>query len=211
MLFLSKAILSNDLVFVRAVAAVAIAFLTFVRGSSLMELRGCDVSVSLVGLEVSVWDEKTTKGSGVARQISIDISLCPLVGQVVLHFVQLQQAALAEQPCKGFFQLPGEAFPLAEGILHQCVSLCVAATGLDGVYGSALKGHSCRSGGVSALHAVGGSLAVCQARGGWKSLATMMEHYLSLEVLPSKAAFLLLGPLLPPPLLAAGKVEYGVA
>ena len=39
----------------------------------------------------------------------------------------------------------------------------------------------------------------------------MIQHYLCLEVLPSRAAFMLLGPLLAPPLLAAGKAAYGLA
>ena len=135
LLFLSQALISEDLAFVRAAAAVAVAFLTFVRGGSLlMPLRKCDVTVSLVGLEVSVWDEQNTKGSGMARQISIDISLCPLVGQVVLRFTHLQQAAWAGQSYLGFFQLPrGEPFPLAEGMLsHQCATQCVTTTGGPG-------------------------------------------------------------------------------
>ena len=61
------------------------------------------------------------------------------------------------------------------------------------------------------IHAIGGSLAVCQARGGWKTLDTMIQHYLCLEVLPSRAAFMLLSPLLGSPLLAAGKAAYGLA
>ena len=130
-----QALISEDLAFVRAAAAVAVVFLTFVRGASLlMPLRKCDVTVSLVGLEVSVWDEQNTKGSGMARQISIDISLCPLVGQVVLRFTHLQQAAWAGQSYLGFFQLPrGEPFPLAEGMLsHQCATQCVTTTGGPG-------------------------------------------------------------------------------
>ena len=66
---------------------------------------------------------------------------------------------------------------------------------------------------VLCIHAIGGSLVVCQARGGWKTLDTdtMIQHYLCLEVLPSRAAFMLLSPLLGPPLLAAGKAAYGLA
>jgi hypothetical protein len=48
------------------------------------------------------------------------------------------------------------------------------------------------------------------ARGGWQSLATIFQHYLSFEVLPSKEAFLLLGFLLAPPVYAAGKMAYGL-
>jgi hypothetical protein len=109
----------------------------------------------------------------------------------------MQLQSFAGVPFNGFLQLPGEKFPLSEGVLNSCMQQCVAAVGLQGAYGSALKGHSCRSGGISALHALGGSIPLATARGGWQSVATVFQHYLSFEVLPSKEAFLLLGFLLP--------------
>jgi hypothetical protein len=210
MQFIKVGMFASDIAVVRAVVAVTLAFLTFVRGASIMQLAVGDVQVSDKGLEVRVWDEKSQKGTGVARSLGIEFAACPLVGQVVLLFSQLQAAAFRPSLPQGFVQLPGEAFPLKEGILNDCMQLCVAEAGLDGMYGPALKGHSCRSGGVSALHAIGGSLALAAARGGWKSLATMFEHYLSFEVLPTKEAFQLLGFLLPPALQEHGKHFYGL-
>ena len=190
LLFLRAALFSTDLKLLRAVVAVTLAFLTFARGASVMGLVKEDVQVSDKGFEVRVWDEQTRKGAGIARSIAVSIVDCPLVGQVVLRYVQLQAAAFGptHQP-RGFVQLPGEPFPLREGILNTCLQQCVAAVALDGVYGPALKGHSCRSGGVSALHAIGGSLPCAAARGGWASLATVFEHSLSLEVVPSRRHF----------------------
>ena len=210
MQFLRLGMFSTDIAFVRAVVAVTLAFLTSVRGASIMQLAVSDVQVSDKGFEVQVWDEKSRKGTGVARSVSIEFAACPLVGQVVLLFSQLQAQAFRPYRPQGFVQLPGESFPLKEGILNDCMQLCVAEGRLDGVYGSVLKGHSCRSGGVSALHAIGGSLALAAARGGWRSLVTMFEHYLSLEVLPTKAAFQLLGFLLPPALQEHGRHFYGL-
>lgn len=210
MQFLRAAMFTYDIKLLRAVVAVALAFLTFCRGASIMQLALSDVQVSGSDIEVRVWDEKPTKGSGVARSLSIDFSFCPLVKQVVVIFAEMQAALFQPAQPRGFLQLPGEVFPLKEGILNACMQQCVAAVRLDGVYGSALKGHSCRSGGVSALHAIGGSLPLAAARGGWKSLATIFEHYLSLEVLPSKEAFQLLGFLLPPTLRQQGVQVYGL-
>lgn len=208
--FAQAALLSDDVHLLRAAVAVAMAFLTFVRGSSIMELQLADVQVSDKGFEVRVWDEKTRKGSGVARSLGIELLLCPLLGQAVLAFSQKQAAAFGTASPQGFIQLPGEPFPLKEGILNTCMHLCVEATHLVGIYGPALKGHSCRSGGVSALVAIGGSLPLATSRGGWKSLTTVFQHYLSLEVLPSKAAFQLLGFLLPPVLFEHGRLVYGL-
>jgi len=169
-----------------------------------------DVQISGIGIGVRVWDEKTRKGSGVARSISIDFAACRLMEQVVLQFSKMQATMFQPAQPQGFLQLLGQAFPLKEGILNDCMQLCVATVGLDSVYGPALKGHSCRSGGVSALHAIGGSLPLAAARGGLQSLATIFEQYLSFEVLPSMEAFQLLGFLLPPTLQQQGMQVYGL-
>jgi len=81
---------------------------------------------------------RARKGTGVARSVSIEFAACPLVGQVVLLFSQLQAQAFRPYRPQGFVQLPGESFPLKEGILNDCMRLCVAEGRLDGVYGSAL-------------------------------------------------------------------------
>ena len=148
--------------------------------------------------------------SGVARSVSVQCSDCPLLGQVICKFQQLQQQAFAGSPFTGFLQLPGEVFPLAEGVLNVCMQQCISTARLSGPYAAALKGHSCRSGGVSALHAIGGSIPLAAARGGWQSLSTIFQHYLSLEVLATREAFMLLGFLLPPPPYAAGRLIYGL-
>lgn len=210
MLFLREAMFTTDLALLRAAVAVYVAFTTFVRGASLMSLSVQDVHFLGTGLEVAVWDEKTRKGAGVARSLTISFPDCQFIGQVLHRFFQFRQEAFGASTPQGFLQLPGENFPLKEGILHHCMQQCVAAVHLTGVYGAALKGHSCRSGGVSALHALGGSVPLATARGGWQSVATVFEHYLSFEVLPSKEAFLLLGFLLPPPVYEAGKGVYGI-
>lgn len=210
LLFLSVAMFSSDLYLVRSTVAVTLAFLSFVRGASVMSLLSSDVRVSLPSIEVVVWDEKTRKGSGIARSVSILCADCVLVGQLVHKFLAMQLQSFSGAPFQGFLQLPGESFPLSEGILNKCMQQCVAAAGLSGLYGASLHGHSCRSGGVSALHAIGGSLPLAAARGGWQFLATVFQHYLSFEVLPSKEAFLLLGFLLPPPAYVAGRSAYGL-
>lgn len=210
LLFLQYAVFSSELSLVRASLAVAVAFLTFVRGASLMHLKSSDVGLLGSSLEVLVWDEKTRKGSGVARSVSIQFDDCALFGQVLQHFLQLQSVAFAGSVISGLFQLPGESFPLSEGVLNACMQQCVESVHLAGLDGSALKVHSCRSGGICALHAIGGSMPLASSRGGWQSLATVFQHYLSFEVLPSKAAFLLLGFLLPPPVYAAGRSAYGL-
>jgi len=208
--FLKAAIFTSDIKVIRGVVAVTLAFLTFIRGASVMQLAMGDVQISGIGIGVRVWDEKTRKGSGVARSISIDFAACRLMEQVVLQFSKMQATMFQPAQPQGFLQLLGQAFPLKEGILNDCMQLCVATVGLDSVYGPALKGHSCRSGGVSALHAIGGSLPLAAARGGWQSLATIFEQYLSFEVLPSMEAFQLLGFLLPPTLQQQGMQVYGL-
>jgi hypothetical protein len=124
LLFLRAALFSTDLKLLRAVVAVTLAFLTFARGASVMGLVKEDVQVSDKGFEVRVWDEQTRKGAGIARSIAVSIVDCPLVGQVVLRFVQLQAAAFGptHQP-RGFVQLPGEPFPLRVSSTHACSSV----------------------------------------------------------------------------------------
>jgi hypothetical protein len=166
-----------------------------------MQLAMSDVVVGPSVGEVRVWDEKTQKGSGVSRVIPLSWEACPQVGQLLQYWQRLQArvwaAAGPAQPA-GFLQLPGDPFPLREGILDACVKQCAALAGLSSAEAQGLHGHSCRSGGVSALHALGGSIFVGAARGGWKSLATIYQHYLVLDVVPSAAAFQLLGFLLAP-------------
>ena len=93
MQFLRLGMFSADIAFVRAVVAVILAFLTSVRGASIMQLAVSDVQDSDKGFEVRVWDEKSRKGTGVAWSVSIEFAACPLVGQVVLLFSQLQAQA----------------------------------------------------------------------------------------------------------------------
>jgi hypothetical protein len=211
--FVRLGLVSNDVAAVRAVAAVSLAFLTFVRGASIMQLAAGDVVVLQQGAEVRVWDEKTQKGSGVARAIPVDWALFPEVGRLLQRWLLMQGqawAAAGAGPSHGFFQLPGERFPLQEGVLCQCVQLCVGLAGLPAGVAAGLQGHSCRSGGVSALHALGGSVMVAAARGGWAQLSTVFQHYLYLDVVPSAAAFRLLGFLLPPAVRLAARAHYGL-
>ena len=62
LLFLSNAVFSSDVAVLRAAVAVALAFLSFVRGASIMHLAVSDVAVVLPSIEILVWDEKTKKG-----------------------------------------------------------------------------------------------------------------------------------------------------
>jgi hypothetical protein len=210
--FLATALHARDVQVVRAALAVGFAFTTFVRGASITSLACHDVIVSDVGFSVRVWDEKTRKGSGLSRPITIDIREAPVLGQVALKFSCMQSiawAAGAGGP-QGFFQLPGDTHPLPPGFLNDCMQVCVqhnqAACG--DVYGSNLTGHCCRSGGVSCLHALGGSVLVAADRGGWACLQTMVQHYLFVDVQPDLASFQLLGFLLPPATRAVARQIY---
>jgi hypothetical protein len=169
LLFLRAALFSTDLKLLRAVVAVTLAFLTFVRGASVMGLVKEELQVSDKGFEVRVWDGYPCKGAGIARSIAISIADCPVVGQVC---AAAGSSLWPHSSASGLRAAPRGALSL-EGILNTCLQQCVAAVALDGVYGPALKGHSCRSGGVSALHAIGGSLPCAAAREGWASLATV--------------------------------------
>jgi hypothetical protein len=102
------------------------------------------VKVALPSIELLVWDEKTRKGSGLARSISINCADCGLVGQVLHKFQAMQLHSFAGSPFVGFLQLPGESFPLAEGVLNRCMQQCVMAADLGCIYGASLHGHSCR-------------------------------------------------------------------
>ena len=212
--FVRLGVLSLDVAVVRAAAAVLVAFLTFVRGASIMQLAVGDVVLLDQGGEVRVWDEKTRKGSGVARSVPVEWGLCPAAGRLVQRWVLLREHAWSRSQggglCQGFFQLPGEPFPLREGVLCSCVQQCVYAAGLPAEVAVGLQGHSCRSGGLSALHALGGSVLQAAARGGWAQLSTVFQHYLYLDVVPSVEAFQLLGFLLPPAVRHAACVHYGL-
>jgi hypothetical protein len=70
MQFLRLGMFSADIAFVRAVVAVILAFLTSVRGASIMQLAVSDVQDSDKGFEVRVWDEKSRKGTGWGRMVS---------------------------------------------------------------------------------------------------------------------------------------------
>jgi hypothetical protein len=211
--FVAAGLTSADAAAVRAATAVTVAFLTFVRGASIMQLARGDVVVQPHQAEVRVWEEKTRKGSGVARAILVEWGLAPQVGRLLHHWVRVQGqawAAAGTGPCQGFFQLPGESFPLQEGVLCACVQQCVALVGMPAGVAAGPQGHSCRSG-VSAFHALGGSVLTAASRGGWAGLATLFRHYLFLEVVPSVEALQLLGFLLPPAVRQAACAAYGLA
>ena len=89
LLFLSVAMFRSDLNLVRSTVAVTLAFLSFVRGASLTSLLSSDVKISLPSTEVVVWDEKTRKGSGIARSVSILCADCVLVGQLIQNFLAM--------------------------------------------------------------------------------------------------------------------------
>ena len=122
------------------------------------------------------------------------------LGRLFLDTRQRLAAAHPEPPKAGadeyLFQLPGEPRVLTRH-MSAWVSLTLDELGIRAPPGFAYLGHSLRSGGSSAAEAIGVSRFRGNWLGGWAQAGRTRElHYLDPSVLPTPAAYSLLGWLL---------------
>jgi hypothetical protein len=195
----------RDVLLARQVLLVVLAFSSFCRGRSVLSLLAEDVRLVGSGDELELWvgDEKTRKVDGVKRRISVNLRYLPELRTLWNLFVAAREAAWAavlpgaRLASVGCWDLPGDCVFRVDGYLNVCVKAVFDRLQLS-AESLCYSGHSCRSGGASAAHALGVSLLVILSRGGWASSSDTVRKYVDVSVQPDAAVFKFFASLLPP-------------
>jgi hypothetical protein len=91
-----------------------------------------------------------------------------------------------------YWSLPSDGTVWRASIIDAWLKQLLLQVGHSPPAGETWSGHSLRSGGASVSLAIGVNMFYIMNHGVWKSMA-VVQHYLSLHVLPSQAAFLFFG------------------
>ena len=102
-----------------------------------------------------------------------------------------------QSPDDVYWSLETDAHTWRASIIDQWLRGILSSVGHTAPAGEIWSGHSLRSGGASASLAIGVDMFRIMKHGVWKTLAAI-ERYLSLHVLPSAAAYIFFGWMLPP-------------
>ena len=191
--------------FLRRRYAFVLGFVFMGRSDTSVGLRADDhgIDADFIWLRIS---EKMRRGWAFRRVVRIPLhpthshghaSLLPLLGQLGRAFLDARERRCAGrmQP-EWLFQLPGEARPVTRH-MAAWVTTTLTEEGISAPAGFAYLGHSLRSGGSSAAEAIGVPRFRGNWLGGWSQSGKTRElHYMDPSVLPSRAAYGLLGWLL---------------
>jgi hypothetical protein len=182
--------------------AVGLAALFAGRQDSAVHLRTGDFGAD----DECMWLRLTEKGKRntvirrivrlplVQQSVQGHASALPRIATLARRFIKARTSALGSAPAPEFLlQLPGEPRPLTRHMsawLQSALQRC----GISAPAGFAYQGHSIRSGGASAMAAIGVERHLFIWLGGWaRGSTTVDRHYLDPTVLPSPAAFALYG------------------
>ncbi len=198
--FIFAGLSSGNLVQVRALCAVSVAFAFCCRGSTGQGMFFDDLKVvseppSLVLVE-SVRKGHTHQDR-TQRSLVVDVSKLPALLSLVQLFQGMQREAFGPDTTPThFWQLPGEN--LAQGThfetwFYQCLEV-VPVSVPDGFK---LHPHCVRKGAASAARAIGVALEKICRLGGWKLGSKSVWQYIDPMVKSSKGAALFFGWLLP--------------
>jgi hypothetical protein len=97
-----------------------------------------------------------------------------------------------------YWSLPGDTHDWQPSIITKWLRECLQLVHRAPPAGESWSGHSMRAGGASASLAIGVDLFHIMSFGQWKSLAAV-QRYLSVLILPDRAAYIFYGWLRPPP------------
>ena len=187
----------------RACYALVLTWLFLGRQDSAVSLRPQDHGIN----DKHIWlrvEEKTTRLSGVRRVIQLPLtqthghppSLLPEIARLGARYTTARNMREPGARRQAYFQLPNENPPTTSD-MSTWVREALAWVNVVPPKGFAYLGHSLRSGGASAAAAIGVPAFRANWLGGWApSSNTREKHYVDPTVLPSTAAFQLLGWLL---------------
>jgi len=189
--------------------STALGFVFFGRQDSCVHLEMADHGIddSFIWLRLT---EKTKRGSALRRIIRLPLGASPAggVASALPRLAALGRAYIAAREAAGpsqprLFQLPDEPAPVTRH-MEAWVATTLDELGIRAPAGFAYLGHSLRSGGSSAAEAIRVPRFRGNWLGGWSQAGRTRElHYLDPSILPTDAAYALLGWLL------AGEYELG--
>ena len=196
----AEACVDADIARLRGGLAICLAYLFAGRQDSAVHLRSCDF-----GADASfIWLRLTEKGKRrlrvrrivrlplAQRQVEGAASVLPRVARLARYYIALR-AKLAGGAPEFLFQLPGEARPLTRS-METWVAAALSRCKIKAPLGFAYQGHSLRSGGASAMAAIGVARHIYVWLGGWaRGSSTVEKHYIDPTVLPSPAAYAFFG------------------
>jgi len=183
--------------------AFVLSFVFFGRQDSTTALASCDhgIDANFIWLRLT---EKQKRSQPHRRVVRLPLDAPPSNGHAsalpdlaALGRAYLEaRAALGGATPQWLLQLPGEPKPTARH-MAEWVALTLKEEGVSAPAGFAYLGHSLRSGGSSAAEAIKVSRFRGNWLGGWSQTGRTRElHYMDPSVLPTAAAFELLGWLL---------------
>ena len=183
--------------------AFVLSFVFFGRQDSTTALASCDhgIDANFIWLRLT---EKQKRSQPYRRVVRLPLDAPPSNGHAsalpdlaALGRAYLEaRAALGGATPRWLLQLPGEPKPTARH-MAEWVALTLKEEGVSAPAGFAYLGHSLRSGGSSAAEAIKVSRFRGNWLGGWSQTGRTRElHYMDPSVLPTAAAFELLGWLL---------------
>jgi hypothetical protein len=187
----------DDLRRIRETLAVQLAALFGGRQDSCVHLRSCDFGVSggFMWLRLT---EKGKKGQAVRRVVRLPLqqqpvhghsSVLPRIAALAERYLDLRTAMCSGTAPEWLLQLPGEPRPLTRH-METWLTSALQRCGISAPPGFAYLGHSIRSGGVSAMAAIGVERHLYIWLCGWaRGSDTVDKHYLDPTVLPTPAAF----------------------
>lgn len=161
----------------RAVAAIAIGFVTFARGSSLALLRAADVDLSVQTRVTCKF--RLVKNRQPSTPLVIFFQARDKLSRLLLLVLRLWNQRRPNMPL--WLQLPGEAAPaparasdLVSSWLQAACEYADVQAPSDGFYAS----HSLRKGGASSAYRAGVPFELIRRRGDWRQAATAFDLYI---------------------------------
>ena len=188
---------TSDLETLRRCACLILCYCWYNRADSGVLLLRRHVTIDSRGVTIN------SQGKTVARNAACPIHR-PRAARFDLHSQVLQLLERWHQvsepwqrPDSVYWALPTDTASWRSSIIDRWLRDTLQLVGHTPPAGELWSGHSLRSGGASASLAIGVDMFRIMKHGVWKTLAAI-ERYLSLHVLPSAAAYLFFGWMLPP-------------